>query len=77
MESGVRTARFFAHTVGRDVSDWEPLVAHLLDTARLAEGFARPFGFGDLGFAAGLLHDLGKYRPEFHSYGAVTVTQLR
>lgn len=58
---------FFAHTSGADKAGWEPLTDHLALTARLAEGFARPFGLGDLAGLAGLLHDLGKYQPEFQA----------
>jgi CRISPR-associated endonuclease/helicase Cas3 len=58
---------YFAHTAGPDAStaDWEPLVDHLLDTAALAGAFADRFGCRDLGHAAGLLHDLGKYQAAF------------
>jgi len=41
---------------------------HLLEVARLAGGFAAKFGARDLGYAAGLLHDVGKYNPEFQKY---------
>src|SRR5690606_28905006 len=47
-----------------------PLSAHLRGVAELAGRFAgeaRPddAGFAEAAHAAGLLHDLGKYRPEF------------
>lgn len=59
---------FFAHTVeGRPPSSWEPLLHHLSDTAELAALFAAPFGCSELGRAAGLLHDLGKYQEAFQA----------
>lgn len=63
----------FAHS-GRDKSpahsDWQPLATHLTRVAELAAEFAEPLRIGGhpLGpaaNAAGLLHDLGKYRPGF------------
>jgi CRISPR-associated endonuclease/helicase Cas3 len=41
---------------------------HLLEVARLAANFAGKFGARDLGYAAGLLHDLGKFNPDFQQY---------
>lgn len=61
---------FYAHS-GRkpDLSDWQPLAAHLTNVARIAASFMRDAVSDEelvnLTFAAGLLHDLGKYRPEF------------
>lgn len=56
----------FAHsTSNTDCSDWQPLVEHLLNVARLAADRAAPFGCEALAEAAGLLHDLGKYSTDF------------
>ena len=61
---------YFAHTYGKDQSQWQPLREHLENVAKLAAKFAcqaRPGDkeFARAAYAAGLLHDLGKYRPEF------------
>jgi CRISPR-associated endonuclease/helicase Cas3 len=70
---------YFAHTYelpdGKrdpDESHWQPLREHLANVAKLAAKFAseaRPGEdegeFAQAAYAAGLLHDLGKYRPEF------------
>jgi CRISPR-associated endonuclease/helicase Cas3 len=45
-----------------------PLEEHLREVARLARGFADPFGNGDWAGLAGLWHDLGKYKPDFQEY---------
>lgn len=57
---------FFAHShKDRAKSQWHLLKTHLHGTAGIAAGFARGFGAERLAFAAGLLHDLGKYAAEF------------
>ena len=38
---------------------------HLNGTAELAKEFAEKFGKGDWGYCSGMLHDIGKYSPEF------------
>lgn len=48
--------------------DWHRLRDHLDATAELAAGFADAFGAADLARQAGLLHDIGKARPEFQRY---------
>lgn len=59
---------YFAHSTDRtDRADWEPLRTHLSDTAARARIFGGAFRCGDLAHAAALLHDLGKYRPEFQA----------
>lgn len=45
-----------------------PLAKHLHETACLAESFAVREGYKPLFKLAGLLHDLGKYQPEFQNY---------
>ena len=57
---------YFAHSTSRpDRADWQPLRDHLHQVADLARERAAKFGAGEWGFAAGLLHDLGKYSMEF------------
>ena len=46
-------------------SDWQGLKEHLQNVAGIASEFARDFSAGDLAYAGGLLHDIGKYSPEF------------
>lgn len=57
---------YYAHTTKNpDKSDWQPLKDHLIHVADLASGFAQDFSAGEFAYAGGLLHDLGKYSPEF------------
>ncbi|GAB6187693.1 CRISPR-associated helicase Cas3' [Thermopirellula anaerolimosa] len=46
----------------------ELLRDHLLRVAELAQRFAEPFSCGHQAYAAGLLHDAGKYGDRFQSY---------
>lgn len=56
----------FAHSGAKeDRSDWQPLADHLRQTAMLAAERGRPLKLEAAARAAGLLHDLGKYAPEF------------
>lgn len=57
---------FYAHTTKNpDKSDWQPLKTHLTNVAKISQQFANDFNAGELAYASGLLHDLGKYSPEF------------
>lgn len=59
----------FAHSLpNRPRDDWQELADHLLSVANLASTFASPFGAGEWGRAAGLLHDVGKCNPIFQRY---------
>jgi CRISPR-associated endonuclease/helicase Cas3 len=61
--------KFYAHSLpGRPPEEWQPLEEHLRKVAKMARGFAEPFGGGDWAYLAGLWHDLGKYSLEFQSY---------
>ena len=67
--------RYYAHTATRadgtpdpDESRWQPLAEHLQNVADLAARFADPFGASAEARLAGLLHDLGKYQPNFQNY---------
>lgn len=56
----------YAHSTSDvDRSNWHPLAEHLNSVASLSAQFARPFGAEPLAYAAGLLHDVGKYTQEF------------
>ena len=62
---------FFAHSGAKaDRSDWQLLDEHLRKVGVLARSFAEvacptePI-LAESAYATGLLHDLGKYRPEF------------
>lgn len=56
---------YYAHSNNKDKSQWHLLKDHLQDTSFTAAAFARVFGAQELAHAAGLLHDVGKYAPEF------------
>lgn len=57
---------FFAHRRDNESCEsWQPLVAHLKNTAEMAREFGRVANVADLAYIAGLVHDLGKYSREF------------
>jgi CRISPR-associated endonuclease/helicase Cas3 len=61
-------AGIFAHTgSSSDRSDWHLLRNHLHAVAALAQARAAKFAAGELARVCGLLHDLGKYSPEFQA----------
>jgi len=57
---------FYARTTKNpNKSDWQHLKDHLTNVAKLSRQFANDFNAGELAYTSGLLHDLGKYSPEF------------
>lgn len=59
---------YWAHSAaGLGREQWQLLAEHLSGVAHIASRQADKFGAGDWGHAAGLLHDLGKYTPEFQA----------
>lgn len=57
---------FWAHSGFReDRSDWERLADHLREVGELSGRFGSCLGLGLTAAAAGRLHDLGKYHPQF------------
>lgn len=57
---------YYAHSdASHDPASWHRLSAHLEGVGERAAGFLKTVGFAEFGRAAGLLHDLGKYTPEF------------
>ena len=58
--------KLFAHSVkGKPQENWETLEAHSMRVAAAAESKATPFGGELLARTLGLLHDLGKAKPDF------------
>jgi CRISPR-associated endonuclease/helicase Cas3 len=57
-----------AHTPANGSDTWHGLKEHLNDVAQKARYYSSKFDCGDLGYYAGLWHDLGKYNPEFQKY---------
>jgi len=58
---------FYAHTPNRD-GKWHDLPEHLQKVSSLTRDFAARFLAGEIGATAGLLHDIGKFLPEFQKY---------
>jgi len=57
---------YYAHSTNDvDKTHWQPLKTHLINVAQITSTFAQDCGAKELGYAAGLLHDLGKYSQEF------------
>lgn len=57
---------YYAHS--RDdpnKNDWQSLKDHLSNVAEIASEFATDFNASEFAYAAGLLHDIGKYSMEF------------
>lgn len=61
-----KTPRFYAHSLPETGKQaWQTLDDHLQCVAQMAATRAERFGMADAGYAAGLLHDLGKYSAPF------------
>lgn len=58
--------KYYGHSKdGVPEEEWQLLQHHLSNTANKALLLAQPFGYGNLAFLTGLLHDIGKYSKEF------------
>ncbi len=57
----------YAHTPNQ-LGKWHILSDHLRSVAQATQSFSTRIGGEQLGFYAGLWHDLGKYNPAFQSY---------
>lgn len=65
---GGETLRFWARPGdSRDKHTWQPLRDHLNSVGDKARKFAEPFGAGEIAWATGLCHDIGKYSPDFQN----------
>jgi CRISPR-associated endonuclease/helicase Cas3 len=58
---------YYAHSEN-SLKEKHFLSKHLHETARLMESFACQENYKPVFYVTGLLHDLGKYQPEFQSY---------
>ncbi len=57
---------YYAHSTSlQDKNSWQLLKNHLENVANGASEFAKEFNAKQFGYASGLLHDIGKYSPEF------------
>jgi CRISPR-associated endonuclease/helicase Cas3 len=57
---------WYAHSLPTSPkTNWQKLADHLIGTAALAQERGEKFGAGPATHIAGLLHDLGKYTPQF------------
>ncbi|MDD5189095.1 MAG: CRISPR-associated helicase Cas3' [Methanoregula sp.] len=60
---------YYAHsTENPDKTDWQILKSHLVKVADIASAFASDFTACEYAYAGGLLHDIGKYSPEFQKH---------
>lgn len=57
--------KYYAHSNGSNKAEWELLTDHLKNVSDKTAGFCNVFGFSELGFNAGYLHDIGKYQESF------------
>ena len=57
--------KYYAHKQGEDKKDWQLLKDHLTAVAKMSRVFAERYGTGEMGYMAGILHDVGKYSKEF------------
>lgn len=59
-------AMYYAHSTNiEDKNNWQLLKHHLENVANETSEFAKEFNAEQFGYASGLLHDIGKYSPEF------------
>lgn len=56
---------YIAHKRNETDGKEELLIDHLTQTAEMSKKFAEAFGFGDLAYYIGKLHDIGKYSDKF------------
>ena len=69
--------QYYAHSSDSpDRDSWHPLAMHLENTGARAAAFLGSTGRDDIGRAAGLLHDLGKYTKEFQDRLAGDITRV-
>lgn len=58
-------SKYYAHSCDQPETDWQTLADHLRAVGDLAAAKATHFGAEEWAEVTGLLHDLGKYCPEF------------
>ena len=59
----------YAHTKeNRPKQEWQTIEDHLKNVAGLAEDICSKFSPAEWGYVLGMLHDVGKYNPDFQKY---------
>ena len=68
--------KYYAHSLkGRPREEWQELEEHLKNVATRAKTFAADFGAGEWAYAAGMMHDIGKYSKEFQDMLAKSINE--
>jgi len=58
---------FYAHTKGKDITDWQSLRDHLINSAEIARLVSEDKFLESLTYPTALLHDIGKYSQAFQN----------
>jgi len=57
--------KYYGHTLGEATENWQLLIDHLVQTAKLAYKFGIDGGLSEFAYFTAMLHDIGKYSNAF------------